>query len=250
MILFHIDDSGNTGAKLDHDVEPIHWLVAVGIDESLVRDVDRGIYLTCCRHFGTSATSHMDFEVKGSELFSGRGCAQGMAPAGRIACYEELLSLLAPYHARIFSRGINKRGLAIRQARTGLAPGHPYDRGFQYLVERINDWLASPTVSALGLIVADEQQEVERRMIHQFNQWTHIGTTTGYRAREITHLLPSLHYVRSVDSRLVQMADCVAFLRNRVAKINGNPKTASDREVLRLWTTHCAPLVVDDRVWP
>jgi hypothetical protein len=250
VILFFVDDSGNTGANLDDATEPIHWLVALAIDESLVRDIDREVYLTTCRHVGVASASLRNFEVKGSDLFGGRGFASGLKPEARIACYAELMSLLSTYHSRLFIRGINKPKLKQREVHNGWAAGHPYDRAFQYLIERIDEWLESPSVQQRGLLVADEQKEVERRMIHQFNQWAHMGTTTGYRTREITRLLPALHYVRSVDSRLVQLADCVAFLRNRVQKMGGAARSRSDEAVFELWTSHCLPLVVTNMIWP
>jgi hypothetical protein len=250
VILFFVDDSGNTGAKLDHPIERIHWLIAVGVDESLIRDVDRAMFDVCVKHFGYKAASAADFEVKGSELFGGRGCAESLDPLQRIDCYKEILSILDAHHARLFVRGINKPMHATRAEERGYKPDAPYDLAFQYLVERIDEWLDSIPTQPRGLMVADEQQEAGRRMVHQFNQWAHRGTSGGYRARSITRLLPSLHYVRSVDSRLVQLADCVAFLRNRVAKIAWHPKNDSDRAVISLWSAHCHPLVVDDRVWP
>lgn len=250
MIIFFVDDSGNTGTKLDHPIERIHWLVAVAIDESLVRDIDRALYECCCRHFDAKNASLPGFEVKGSDLFGGRGWAEQMSPAKRIECYNEILGLLAPHHARLFVRGINKPAYAARSAKWTQKPQAPYDRAFQYLVERIDEWLEGLPTQTRGLMVADEQQEAGRRMVHQFNQWAHQGTSSGYKARPIVRLLPALHYVRSVDSRMVQLADCAAFVRNRVAKIAGQPKNASDEAVLGLWAQHCASLIIDDRVWP
>ncbi len=250
MILFFVDDSGNTGAKLDHPIEKIHWLAAVAIDESFVRELDRAMYDCCCLHFGPQVASLPKFEVKGSDLFGGREWADPMSPTERIACYDAILGLMATHHARLFVRGINKPAYALRQKGAAANSEPPYDRAFQYLIESIDRWLASLPSKPRGLMVADEQQEAGRRMVHQFNQWAHRGTSGGYRAGPINQLLPALHYVRSVDSRLVQIADCVAFLRNRVAKIAWNPRNDSDRTILDLWSRHCAKLVVDERVWP
>jgi hypothetical protein len=250
VILFFVDDSGNTGSKLDHPIERIHWLVAVAIDEALVRDIDRAVYECCCRYFGPSAASSPGFEVKGSDLFGGRGWAEKMPPAERIECYSEVLGLLAPHDARLFVRGINKPAYATRMMNLGRKPQPPYDRAFQYLIESIDAWLEGLPTQTRGLLVADEQQEAGRRMVHQFNQWAHQGTSGGYKAGPIVRLLPALHYVRSVDSRMVQLADCAAFVRNRVAKIAGQPKNDSDVAVLNLWARHCAGLVIHDRVWP
>jgi Protein of unknown function (DUF3800) len=249
VILFFVDDSGNTGARLDHPIEQVHWLAAIAVDESVVRDLDRAVSDCCLRFFGSDAHA-ADFEVKGSELFGGRGCAEKLPPDARIACYDAILALLNVHGVRLFIRGINKPAHAARAKSFRYDPAPPYDLAFQYLAERIDEWLATLPGQPRGLVVADEQQEAGRRMIHQFNQWTHNRTPGGYRARQLGQLLPALHYVRSVDSRLVQLADCVAFLRNRFAKVASNPKNNSDIAIIDLWTRHCSPLLVDDRVWP
>lgn len=250
MILFFVDDSGNTGARLDHPVETIHWLVALAVDESLVRSLDREFHHVASLHFGPELASAAEFEVKGSDLFGGRRFASKLSPQERLDCYGQLLALLAPHHAKVFVRGISKPRHAQRAIQRGYKPEHPYFLGFQYLVEAIDTWLASLPGEQLGLMVADQQQEIDRRMVHQFNQWAHLGTPSGYRARILTRLLPALHYVRSADSRLVQLVDLVAFLRNRRTKCAIPAVDASDLAVQSLWNSHCGPLVVSDRVWP
>ncbi len=250
MILFFIDDSGNTGAKLDHPVEKTHWLVAVAVDESLIRSVDQAIRGVCERVFGRKAVENPKFEVKGSDLFGSRGWAEGLSVDKRLTCYERLLEIIPKHQAKIFVQGINKPGQQAHEARWGRASIHPYTRAFQYLVERIDAWLEGHDENPRGLLVADEQQETGRRMVHQFNKWAHTGTDTGYDTRQIKCLLPALHYVRSVDSRLVQLADCVAFLRNRYEKVLGSARTDSDEAVVRLWRTYCYPNLKLNRVWP
>jgi hypothetical protein len=132
-----------------------------------------------------------------------------------------------------------------------------------YLVERIDEWLEehqpesdllSPEPPLYGLLVADEQKEVDRDIIRQFAFWRDFGTD-GYRRREIRYLIDTVHYVPSQDSWLIQLADCVAFLRNRLERVlrrkgwDTATYTESEQAVSTLWR-HCAPQVVDDRVWP
>jgi hypothetical protein len=62
--------------------------------------------------------------------------------------------------------------------------------------------------------------------------------------------------VRSRDSRLIQLVDCVAFIRNRyeknLTKCGGDEARfgQSETAVATLWKEHCLPRVVDSRVWP
>ena len=253
MILFFIDESGNTGARLDHPVEVVHWMIALAVDEAWVRTLDRTLYELSCRRFGLQVAGHSDFELHGSELFGGKGFAEGMSPSDRIACYEEIVQAISANHARILVRGINKPLHAQRAVQHGYVAEHPYTLAFQYLIEQMDEWLEHlerTGTPQLGLVIADQQQEVDRRMVHQFNRWTQSGTSRGYRSRSIERLIHTIHYVRSTDSRLVQLADCVAFLRNRVQKVGFTPTRPADQAVVRLWQSWCAPHVINDRVWP
>jgi hypothetical protein len=249
VILFFIDESGNTGAKLDHAPEPIHWLVALAVPEQHVRPLDEAIASIATGYFGNAAGAD-DFEFKGAELFAGKGLASSLAPARRVALYGELLRTIGAHGAGIFVRGIDKPQHRVRALQNGVVPEHPYIRAFQYLVESMDVWLEQRGAAEVGLIIADQQQEVDRRLVHKFSQWSTAGTDRGWRKRRIVRLVHTIHYVRSTDSRLIQLADCAAFIRNRCEKIRNAPGKASDEAVLELWRTCCLPHVVEDRIWP
>lgn len=135
-----------------------------------------------------------------------------------------------------------------------------------YLIERLDEWLeVQPTAGRdedqrettnLGLLIADEQREVDREIVESFAWWRHFGTDHGYRVREIEHLIDTVHYVPSQDSWMIQLADCVAYLCNRQRKVmreSGYQEAGwsrSQRAVMALWRDHCAPCMEHFRVWP
>jgi hypothetical protein len=103
--------------------------------------------------------------------------------------------------------------------------------------------------------VADEQKEMDREIVGNFARWRTLGTAMGYRARTIRFLVDTVHYVPSTDSWLIQLADCVAYLRNRYEKVcakaaRGETPGAADEEIVSLWRMRCLPRVVSDRCWP
>lgn len=257
MRLFYIDESGNTGASLNAD-QPIHWLIAVGVTPAAIKKIEFKMLNIASIHFPQRAR-HPQFEFHGSELFSGRGDCQGISPDNRIAIYKEILGLLKPHDCSIFVRGIDKAKYRDYAAIRGYEAKHPHELASQYLFEQIDEWLEQRRPASgedvYGLLVADEQKEVARKTIENFAHWRD-SATLGYRGRTLKFLIDTIHYVPSHDSWLIQLTDCVAFVRNRYAKIrrekgeNAPNYNNSDKAIADLWESYCQKCVINDRVWP
>ncbi|SOD02556.1 Protein of unknown function [bacterium JGI 053] len=263
MYLFYVDESGNTGKHAD-PAEPVHWLSAVALHVSSMRALEADMMALALDTFGERA-KEPGFEFHGSDLFSGRRECRGMDADVRVAVYRALAGLLAKHRCALFIRGIEKARHQARAARRGYTPVHPHTLAFQFLVEQMDEWLQqrqprrrtpSPAHEVLGLVIADEQKEVGREVVSSFAKWRDGGTAMGYRQRRIQYLIDTVHHVPSTDSWLLQLTDCVAYLRNRYEKVQrgkvlrGEALGPADEEVVRLWTTHCAPLLCCDKVWP
>lgn len=264
MYLFYIDESGNTGSDLDSTEQPIHWLVALAVSPANVKTIERQMSALAWELFEAVSTD-AEFEFKGSELFGGTGRFRSWRPNDRIEAYGRLLSLLSTHEVRLFVRGIHKREHNKRAKIKGYPPHHPHKLGFMYLVERLEDWLRDQQPEAdmfeseeelLGLLVTDEQKEVDRDLVKKFASWRETGTDFGYRSRDITYLIDTVHTVPSHDSWLIQLADCVVFIRNRYSRVLREEgiaeanQSSSGRAVAKLWREHCVPCVVNDLTWP
>lgn len=265
MFLFYVDESGNTGSDLDSRDQPVHWLIAVGVTPSALNDIETEMLTTAVSYFGWQART-ADFELHGSDIFSGRKEEyRRLSVDQRVQLYSDLLQLIGQHDCVLFVRGIDKQRHKERAERMGYDPDHPHRLGFMYLVERLDEWLEDQqprteifgtASTTFGLVIADEQKEVDRDVVKGFAMWRMYGTDHGYRARNIKFLIDTVHYVPSQDSWLIQLADCVAFVRNRYGRIwraKGSDKSAytkSDEAIVRLWREYCAPHVASERVWP
>lgn len=257
MRLFYIDESGNTGNSLDMS-QPIHWLVAIGVTPRAVKMIEAEMLSLAVDYFPQRAR-RPDFEFHGSDLFSGRNECKGISPIDRIKIYSELTQLLERYNCAVFVRGIDKQLYQQRAINNNYPIEHPHKLASMYLFERIDEWVEMQQVvgreTIYGLLIADEQKEVHRDIVENFAYWRDRGTR-GYRAHNIRFLIDTVHYVPSHDSWLIQLADCIAFLRNRRAKIlrekglDVASYTASDQAIVELWQQHCLSCVVNDLVWP
>lgn len=264
MHLFYIDESGNTGANLSSEVEPIHWLFALGATEDKVQAIETDMLAIATKFFRERARDP-DFELHGTEIFAGRGEAHPLSVAERVSLFTEALQLLQRHHVKLWVRGVHKKRHALRAKAKAYPPEHPYKLGFMYLVESIDTYLltlqpnaasiAAGATPCLGLLVSDEQDEVSRDLISGFARWRQFGTDHGYRTRAVRYLIDTIHYIQSQDSWLIQLVDLVGFVRNRheknLLKVRQDESKfgQSERAVSQLWKL-CAPCVVDSRIWP
>ena len=262
MILFYIDESGNSGANLSTPDQPVAWLVALAATEQAVQQIEAKAGDIAEECFPKDIHKP-DFEFKGSAIFHGSDFCKGMPPDKRVELYDRLLALLPAHGVRLFARGIHKARHSKRATQAGYyEPSHPYALGFMFLAETLDEWLHAKQPKEagsgplLGLAIADEQEEVARRIVASFGSWRRFGTDFGYRARVIQHLIDTVHYVPSHDSRMLQLADCAAYVINRLWRIEDvsgwNPAAynKSEAAVHRLWDNYCRPCLEHHRVWP
>ncbi len=263
MFLFYLDESGHTGNNLSDPDQPITWMVALAIDSQAVPATEAALRSIAKKQFYKRADKP-DFEFKGQRIFQGEGDFANLKPPERIQLYNEILSTLSSNGIRIFARGIHKLRHKRRADAGGYyLPSNPYLLAFMYLTESLDGWLERQqppkgvaATPVLGLVVADEQLEMGREIVARFNRWRQNGTDFGIYAREIKYLIDTVHYVPSHDSWLLQLTDCVAYLRNRLQRAyeaKGADKskyTKSDLAVEVQWKAYCQGCVEVVRVWP
>lgn len=233
MYLFPTDESGNTGWNLDVAQQPIHFLLALGIHEDKTREIEHRLFRIALDYFPREARNS-DFEFHGGDIYRGEGYFDALSPADRLRIYTRLVEVINDFELPAFIEGIDKQKLKTSSAN----PAHPYNLAFLYLVERLEEFLESHQPPANGLLFADENRERDRSIISDFDSFKEYGTVLGYQPREIKRLLDTVHFVKSQDSRLIQLADCSSYLAYRYYNINTKPLakiTASDKEITRLY---------------
>jgi hypothetical protein len=259
MRLYYVDESGNTGLNLDSPDQPVHWVVALEFTPHAVKAIEAEMQALALRVFPGRARDS-DFEFHGSDIFMGRGDCSPLRVEERVALYGELLALVGRHGCALYLQGVDKARLRARADTSGEPPAHPHQLAFMHLLERIDEALERVQPDAdtalYGLVMADEQKEMNREIVQRFAHWRHTGTERSGRARELKYLLDTIHYVPSHDSWLIQLVDCVAYVRNRYGRVlreKGSHEarySESERTVVRLWRENCAERVVSDECWP
>jgi hypothetical protein len=241
MYLVFLDGSGNTGLNLTEPTSPVYLLMGLIAHGNGVRAIESAMNDVLALRFG-AATRAPGFECKGSNLYRGDGPCAAMAPEERIALYADLVDLIGRFGVHLVWQAIDKPLLAARYRE----PMHPHKLAFIYLVEQVELFLRRQR--AFGLIVSDEEKEVEQQLVEDLSRYKETGTSFGHTPRELRSIVDNVHWVKSHNSRLMQLSDCCAYLCQRNLR-DRDKRTASARAVQALWR-RVEGQVWRGRVWP
>jgi Protein of unknown function (DUF3800) len=225
MWLFYMDESGNTGTRLDDPDQPIFYLAAIAVPEQQVNPLEREFRRIVTTHFGESAwrSTH---EIKGQALRKGSAPFNNLSVMQRIELTRQLLLLLAKFDVRIFYAGIDKQDYPITSF------NNPHQDALIYLIGDCEEWLEQ-TANGYGLLIADEQDEIGQTLIENMLLLKRLQTAQGHLLERI---VDSIHFVKSSNNPLIQLADLVVFTINRGLRVGEAAKPAYliDQELLAL----------------
>jgi hypothetical protein len=241
MYLVFLDGSGNTGLNLTHPTSTVYLLMGLAVHGNRVRALEDEMTAILASHFGP-ASHAPDFECKGSDLYRGHGPCVAMAPAERIELFGELIRLPGRHGARLIWQAIDKPKLAARYRE----PMHPHKLAFIYMTEQVELFLRGQ--KDFGLIVSDEEKEVEQQLVEDLGRYKETGTSFGYSPLDLRRIVDNVHWVKSHNSRMMQLCDCCAYLCQRALRDRGKT-SPSARAVQKLWS-ELEGLVFRGRVWP
>lgn len=244
MRFAYMDETGNTGRRCDDPNQPIHLILSLVVDESQIASVHDHIRRVA-RDRCAAICGSPEFEFHGQDLFSARGCFQGVPPGERIQIYEDVLAGIALAEADVIVRGVEKPGLRRRYA----DPFHPHDIALMFTIESIERMARDRDCRVL--LVADEAKEVEDTALRDLANYQELGTTWGWNTEQIDQIVDTIHFVPSHSNAAIQLADCAAFVAARVRKIRAGIVSAgpSAEAVERLWNERIVPHLHTNEVW-
>jgi hypothetical protein len=213
MKLIYIDEAGNTGRRADPD-QPIHMIGSLIVDQAQVRGIEvklNEIAERCAKSVSSPlhSLSADKVEFHGTDLFGGNKSFSHMGPSERIIVCTEIIGVCKAEGAIFGSCAIDK---------LKLLGGHPHMRCFQFMLERVQDYLT--WAGDLGLIVADEHRELEEQIIHDLAFSKRVSTGWGWRPTPIKSIIDTVHFVKSKHNRLVQACDVLTYFRLKGYRLN------------------------------
>ena len=245
MLICYLDESGNTGRRLDDPDQPIHYLAAVMVREDRVREMADRLHALA----DAAPTSEPLVEYHGDQLFHGSGPWQGVPPRQRVSEYAKALAVMSEVGAAVAHASINKPRLVGNQ--------NPHLLALQFLMEKIERWLRRQDdgLSQRALLVADHSHEHDQFAFDLIQGMQTSGGPVGSYAGlniALKHIVDGVYFAHSERSWGIQLADLVAFVLNRSDRIRrspGDPKSDSAIQMIR--TDYISPqLQTWRRLWP
>ncbi len=232
MWLTYLDESGNTGSNLADSDQPFHVVAGVCVREDRVAAISEHLDEVTHRWLGTGVRSSTT-ELHAVALKSGFRPWRAMPRADRIAVYREALAPLQWDGVAVCHSTVRKTGLTAR-----MVARSPHLWALQFLIEKLDAWCCEKDIRTL--LVADESTEYEQITLDLVTGLQAGGMgSTGSKLGRMDRIIDTVHFVRSETNRGVQLADLVAYLRNRTLRDD------VDHSVERaLWDECVAPACV------
>jgi hypothetical protein len=235
MYLIYVDESGNTGAKLDDSQQPVHFLAAVFVSEEAWLD---GYEYWRNQVLGLPRALTGPPELHAAEVYHGTGRFREIPRSEREELIRAVLSILRDFQLDVVYSACHKKRLRLQDRQTqeaqvqrymlvdrfldpGDKPELPGALAWSLLLSGCDGQLArlSAGEPAHGLVIAD------RSKLQRFAQRTlraselilladHSGPPSWDEVAEdqvFVHLLDTVHFVDSRDSPYIQLADFVAY---------------------------------------
>jgi len=202
MHLGYLDESGKSGPK-DFD-QPWYVLCGLIIHETQWQPMEAALNAEIDRLIPPPRPD--TWELHMAHIHHRKGFFAGMPATTRFGLVDAVFDVLDRFGAKLIIVGVDKK------AHDGKYrfPEPVEDVAYRLMLERFNTYVGRQT-DKLGVVVCDEQKEVERATRKAHSRYRRIGTGMAV----IDHVIETPFFTPSHWSRMLQMIDVVAYYAAR-----------------------------------
>ena len=217
MHLIYIDESGNTGNNLTDPHQPIFLLCALIVPEEQWIKVEETLVSELNRHCPDRPD---DCEVHANEIINPRrGYFRGLSIEKRLAFLQAWLGVAKKFSLKVIHRAIVKKRYA-RWLHETYGPGvliNPHNAAFLLIAQVINEYLKQTKGAPLGILIADENQEVMPD-VEKFIRLLRVENST----LKLSQIIEKGFFIESSKSLLLQLCDICAYGLRRMEEEQAN----------------------------
>jgi hypothetical protein len=210
--LIYIDDSGNTGKKLDDKLQPLFLLGGFIIDEEDWKGVDKALN-DIKLHYGIENT-----EIHSIDIMNGKSGTpyKNWDYDKKIQFFKDMLQVINDFDLKVIYFSVKKENFKqYFQSRYGKGFEQqfnisPYLLAFSYILQISDAYLISKNSN--GMLILDEQDEWKKPANKTFNVLT---TLANEPLIQIERLLDRSFFVDSSESNMIQLADIISYTTKR-----------------------------------
>lgn len=149
-------------------------------------------------------------EIHAHPLFHGKDAWTGVPPRVRAKVFIDVVDAVRASGATVLLRGVRPERLRRHQDARAYPDRHaPEQVAFQHLLQRADRTAAANETYAL--VIADERSDRDRHR-ERFAVYQAYGTPGTYMHTRLERLLDTVHFAPSHHSRMLQIADLIAFV--------------------------------------
>lgn len=213
MIAVYMDESGNTGTRLNDPAQPFHHIGALVVPEAQWRGI-RDAMQAVCDHVTQWGLDSPEFH--GNLLFHGNKEWAVLTEPQRIAIYEQCAAILESHDVFMVIGSADKSRLNRYPD-----PMDPRDVAFWMALEQLAQ--ATALHNELVFVVADDTDaETRQRIRNLLARYRRAGPPFGSPV-DVGHIIDTVHFMNSRDSLHLQLCDLALFGFHRMrAKNNGS----------------------------
>lgn len=208
MKLIYIDDSGNTGKKLDDELQPLFLLGGFIIDEDDWKNVDKNIEKIKEKY------DLVDTEIHAIDVINGKKGTpyKHWNYQKKLDFFSDMLAVINEHNLKIVFFSVKKQNFkSYFQVKYGKGFEQqfnisPYLLAFSYILQISDSYLLENNSN--GMLILDEQDEWKKPAKKTFNI---LRTTVDEPEIKIEKLLDRSFFVDSSESNMIQLADIVAY---------------------------------------
>jgi len=230
MHFFYLDESGDTGANLQDDQQPIFVLAGLSVADKKWNNTKTRLDEIISEYFDGEIPDN--FEIHSSELLSpnGEGPFAGHDINDRLQLVRDLLGLIDELGHYIHYFATEKASFANEtcQYQTVFNSKHPYLLSFDYMITYMN-WHVKKNLgqSARGMIVMDEKEEHHdsvEKIIH--NRRFQVPNN-----QKVKWIVEFSYPVDSRKNPMIQLSDLVSLCIRRFLEIEKGYKPSVPESV-------------------
>lgn len=245
MHFFYLDESGDTGADLENEKQPIFVLAGLSVADKKWNNTKEKIDKIIKDYFDGKIPPK--FEVHSNELLSpdGEGPFENHSIEKRLGLVKDLLNILVELGHHVHYFATEKSNLKVHNCtyQTVYDPKHPYLLSFDYLITYMN-WHVKCNLgqSARGMIVMDEKEEHHEsveRIIHN-RRYEVPGN------QKVKWIVEFSYPIDSRKNPMIQLSDLVALCIRRFLEIEKGYKPKCPEAVKKFYA-ECFN-IIDGRV--
>lgn len=197
MLVAYFDE-----VKYQKGRSPFYWLGAVVADADMIKDLEHKVNDLAEEIFGTR-TLTKETEFHAADILNGHGPFKGWDWAKRIDTLKQLITIFGS------AQGLAK--IFVKMDVERMWSSDVEGMAFMFLVERIDLHLRAQKLP--GMLIGDRENEIiAGKFAEELSRFRTDGTDFAY-GTKLHRLLDTVHFTHSHHSRMLQLADLHAWLR-------------------------------------